>query len=252
MKFEIKAKVPKRISAREIENSFVFQRFQFCFSTSVIIDLIDENDHTPLIEIYPTDLMMINGSLVVYLSEHLPINSLVFSFSIIDYDSGDNARVSWKLDRLSHLPFELIHLTEYTGQLRSSEELDRESHAEYEFIFQATDHGRPRTKSTRLPIRIILLDENDHPPRFIEQNIQTIISERVQFQSSDGYQVFQFHADDLDQGLNGEILYSLVNSDDVHRFHLDNRTGILRATEPFDRQVKNQFHLTVRAQDKGL
>ncbi|CAF3318693.1 unnamed protein product, partial [Rotaria sp. Silwood2] len=62
----------------------------------VSIHIIDENDNAPIIDIYPHDIEPDTNTVKLYLNESLPINSLILSLSIIDRDSGDNGRVTWK------------------------------------------------------------------------------------------------------------------------------------------------------------
>ena len=249
-KWEIKVKVRKPISARKwsVNESNRFHLASFSFR--ILIDLRDENDHAPSIDFYPSDLPIDNQTVIVSLSESVPIHSLVLSFAIIDHDSGENGRVTWKLDRSSFVPFELIRLTENTGELRSKQLLDRESTADYNFTLEAVDHGRPAARLTRLPIRILLLDENDHRPKFRQEQIRTTISEHVQFNDQVGYEVYRLQADDQDQGLNGEVLYSIVNNM-TDRFRIDAKTGVIRAMKGFDRQEQDTFLLHVRAEDRG-
>ena len=220
-------------------------------SIRLLIDLIDENDHSPLIDFYPNDLPMANDTLLITISEATPLQSLLLSFSIIDRDAGDNARLTWKLHRTSLLPFELIRLTENTGELRTKALLDRETQSEYQFVLDASDQGRPRPRSTRLPIRIVLSDENDHPPRFASSSLHATISEHVLFNGSQGYEVYRLHADDLDQGANAKILYSIVEPQLDQIFRIEEQTGILRAMKPFDREEQTIYSFHVEARDQG-
>lgn len=219
----------------------------FC---TVLIHLFDENDHSPVIDIYPADRPIESGLVKIYLNESLPINSLVLSFSIIDRDSGENGRMSWKLHRTAVLPFELIRLTETTGELRSRDRLDRESIAEYNLTLEAIDHGRPLSKSTRLNIQCIILDENDHIPQIRETNRTVTINEHVQVPNEHGYEIFQIHADDFDQGPNGQIIYSLINNHN-NLFRIDGQSGIIRAMKQFDRREKDTYVLQIEAKDQG-
>jgi hypothetical protein len=211
---------------------------------------MDENDNFPIIDFYPNDIQMDLNTIKLFLTESLPINSLILSLSIIDRDSGDNGRVTWKLDRSSLIPFELIRLTENTGELRTKNLLDREYISEYNLILEAYDHGKPKSKSTRLNIHIILLDENDNPPKFREENIQITISEHVKINHQNGYEVYHIQAEDFDQGRNGEIIYSILNQNN-NLFQIDSQTGIIRAMVEFDRKQQDTYILNIQAQDKG-
>jgi hypothetical protein len=176
---------------------------------------------------------------------------LVLSLSINDRDSGDNGRVTWKLDRLSSIPFELIRLTENTGELRTKQLLDREYISQYNLTIEANDHGRPLSKTTRLYIFIIILDINDNKPIFRDNHMKSTSSEHVKFDKEYGYEVFHLHADDPDQDLNGEIIYSLINNE-TNLFRIDSNTGIIRAMEEFDRKKQEVYILKVEARDKGI
>ena len=131
----------------ELVSSFEYLQL-ICFS--VFIHLMDENDNYPIIDFYPNDLPVLHGNTIkLSLSESLPVNSLILSFSIIDRDSGENGRVTWQLERGELLPFELIRLTDNTGELRTKRALDREYISEYNFTLEARDHGKPNGATAR-------------------------------------------------------------------------------------------------------
>jgi len=220
------------------------------FDIRLIIHLMDENDNFPVIDFYPNDIQIDPNTIRLSLSESLPINSLILSFSIIDRDSGDNGRVIWKLDRAALIPFELIRLTENTGELRTTRAFDREYVSEYYFGLEANDHGKPKSKSTRLNIHIIILDENDNRPKFRQENPQIKISEHVKINDSNGYEIYHIQAEDFDQDRNGEIVYSILNKD-YHPFQIDSQTGIIRAMIEFDRKEQDTYILTIQARDRG-
>jgi hypothetical protein len=212
---------------------------------------MDENDNYPIIDYYPNDIQMTSNTLKLSLSESLPINSLILSLSIIDRDSGDNGRITWKLDQSSLIPFELIRLTENTGELRTKRLLDRESKSEYDLTIEANDHGKPKSKSTHLNIHITILDENDNAPKFRENNIQTTISEHVKINNPNGYEVYRIQAEDFDQGQNGNIAYSILNKNNHNLFQIDSQTGIIRALVEFNQKQQDTYVLNIQAKDKG-
>ena len=187
-----------------------------------------------------------------FLNESTSTGSLVFSLSIIDRDSGDNGRVTWKLDRSSiWIPFELIRLTESTGELRTNGPLDREQISQYDFVLEAMDNGRPNPKSTRLNFTIEIIDINDNPPQFLSMNLNVTISEHLKIDSNrHGYEIFRLYAQDPDQGANGEIIYSIIDNDE-NIFRIDPKTGVISAQVEFDRHQKNLHVLEVEAHDQG-
>lgn len=216
-----------------------------------MIYLMDENDNAPIIDIYPNELSTSLNRVTISLNESLPINSLVLSLSITDRDAGDNGRVTWKLDRSSYsFPFELIRLTETTGELRTRQTLDREYISEYQLILEAIDHGRPHPKSSLLNLTILIIDENDNAPIFRQTNVNTSISEHVKVNRPNGYDIVQVQADDFDQDLNGQVIYSIINPQ-KDLFDIDPHTGMIRALAEFDRQQKETYVLQIEARDQG-
>ncbi|CAF1303773.1 unnamed protein product [Adineta steineri] len=218
---------------------------------TLIIHIMDENDNYPIIDYYPNDIQNNSNSLQLSLSELLPINSLILSLSIIDQDSDENGRVTWKLDRSSLIPFELIRLTDTTGELRTKRLLDREYISEYYFKLEAHDHGKPKSKSTYLNIHITILDENDNAPIFRQDDIQVTISEHVKLNNQNGYEIYHVQADDYDQGQNAEVTYSILNQNN-NLFQIDTQTGVIRAMVEFDRKQKDTYVLQIQATDKGV
>lgn len=59
------------------------------------------------------------------------------------------------------------------------------------------------------------------------------------------------HATDFDKGINGEVLYSLVNDTTKGKFRLNPNTGALSATQSLVRENGKILHLEILARDKG-
>ena len=59
----------------------------------------------------------------------------------------------------------------------------------------------------------------------------------------------QVHAEDADDGINGEIYYS--SSDPKSSFAVDPVTGVISLTRPLSYQKKPQHEITIMAQDRG-
>ena len=61
--------------------------------------------------------------------------------------------------------------------------------------------------------------------------------------------VGQVHADDADEGINGDIYYSLM--DPKSSFAVDPVTGVISLTRPLSYQKKPRHEINVVAQDRG-
>lgn len=84
--------------------------------------------------------------------------------------------------------------------------LDREVMTKHVLTVMVRDQGFPNNKNfTRVTIRV--LDENDHPPQFISDVMETNVFET----SAIGTFVAQLTAIDQDKGQNAEIAYSIVS-----------------------------------------
>ena len=203
-----------------------------------------------MIDYYPADLPFESNKLRISVSEWLPVNSLILSFSVLDRDSDANGRVAWTMDPPVGLPFELLRLTENAGELRSTQLLDREHRSEYDLTIRAYDQGEPAPKFSQLNVHVRILDENDHKPIFREENVRATISEHVAVDDERGYEVYRLRADDADAGLNGEIIFSLV-ANERRLFQIDAQSGTIRAMKPFDRKQQDTYLVRVRADDRG-
>ncbi|CAF0970255.1 unnamed protein product, partial [Adineta ricciae] len=244
--YETKSTHRLEIEARDRGEGY---KTDFCI---VLVHIFDENDNSPMIDIYPpSKLDNTSNSIEIDLSESIPLHSLVLSLTIVDRDSGDNGRVTWKLlQSPSTIPFDLIRLSENTGEIRTKELLDRERIEMYNLTLEATDHGRSMSKSTFLNINIRILDENDNAPQFRQTNMTATINEHVKSTNSKGYDIYHLHAIDYDHGINGEIRYSIQNNDE-NLFQIDPKTGIIRAILEFDRKKQETYVIQVEARDQG-
>ena len=64
-----------------------------------------------------------------------------------------------------------------------------------------------------------------------------------------GTPVITLNASDPDLGLNGEIKYSLEPSDSSEDFKLNSQTGLLSVASELDRETKEFYDLTIKAED---
>ena len=87
-----------------------------------------------------------------------------------------------------------------------------------------------------------MIDRNDSPPVFRDNNVVISVSEDLQI----GQTIGALTATDLDTL--GTLSYSLVSGDDG-KFALEPMKGLLTLRDTLDRELQNEYKLVVRADD---
>lgn len=90
--------------------------------------------------------------------------------------------------------------------------------------------------------RVKIVDKNDSPPVFRDDNLIISVSEDLVI----GQSITTVSATDLDQI--GTVTYTLVSGDDG-KFLLDSSKGLLTLGDTLNRESRSQYKLTVRADD---
>ncbi|NWW99875.1 PCDG2 protein, partial [Caloenas nicobarica] len=153
-----------------------------------------------------------------------------------DPDSGPNSVQSYELSGDEH--FSLAVQAGPGGDQRPelvlAKALDREEAAFHELVLRASDGGEPaRTGTAR--IRVAVLDANDNAPVFSQAEYTVRVPEDVPVGST----LVTVTAADPDEGLNGNLKYSLKKATDLASeiFHLDAEKGaITLVRERLDRE----------------
>lgn len=111
----------------------------------------------------------------------------------------------------------------------------------------AMDGGRYDARSQRVPIQINVDDVNDNKPIFDKYPFKGQVPSLIQ----PGQIILQIQAMDPDQGINGEVVYSLINDSTNGKFRLHPNTGALSATQSLASENGRLLHLEIMASDKG-
>lgn len=125
--------------------------------------------------------------------------------------------------------------------------LDREQTREYNFMVLATDGGLYDARTQRVPVQIIIDDVNDNKPVFEKYPFRGQVAALV----PPGQMLLQVSASDIDEGTNGEIVYSLMNDSTNGKFRLNPNTGVLSATQSVSGENGRLLRLEIIARDKG-
>lgn len=200
---------------------------------SIIIYVVDENDHAP---------MFLHESYRAGLLESIQIGSFVKSVTATDADEGINADIIYSITGDEYGWFQIDN---GTGLVTTRENLDHETAAQVTLTIIASDQGlEPMSNTTILTIDI--QDVNDEYPVFN----QSTYSETVE-ENSPARDLIQVLATDLDNGVNGDVTYTISSDQYSGMFSLDPTSGLLQITVPLDREEQDSYELEILASDGG-
>lgn len=206
----------------------------------VVIHVIDENDNSP---------EFTNNTFTFSIRENEPPDSFVGKLTAADRDIGRNAELIFSLSSLQND----FAVDPKNGFIKTLHVFDREelvqSTGQNFMTLEAavTDNGSPRLRD-KVKVNVYVTDVNDNPPKFLRAPYKVQISEG----SSVGAQVLRLYTSDADEGLNGDVYYSIVGGNDDSRFEIDEATGQITLARSLDRETDSKYTLTVVAHDAGL
>ncbi|XP_043982181.1 protocadherin alpha-5-like isoform X3 [Gambusia affinis] len=206
------------------------------------VKIVDINDNTPSFRIPEIDL---NVSESAFSGEKIALPKA------FDADVGVYSVKAYKLSHNEHFALDVQNAGDPTVSVEMTlqKPLDREKQSLIKLILTATDGGKP-AKSGTLLINVNVEDVNDNIPVFDKPLYKVRVPENTPL----GAAVISVHARDLDEGVNGEILYSFLNQDNdnnVNKFYINPNTGEITIKDELDHEKNNVVELRVQAKDKG-
>ncbi|XP_055883316.1 protocadherin Fat 4-like isoform X2 [Biomphalaria glabrata] len=198
--------------------------------SDVRIVLTDVNDRAPDFTQY-----FFEGSVL----ENSALSVSVGKVSAHDADSGMNGQFNFSLPFTEH-----FLIDPNTGVLTLNGDVDYENETSYLVLVEAKDLGLP-TFSSRTYVNIRVLPVNEYPPVFT----QIVGTQTISEASEPGSFVTSIEATDDDHGLDGQIVYSLL--DNNVPFILEPVTGRLVVGLGLDAENITQYNLTVIASDQS-
>jgi len=208
-------------------------------TVSVIVHVIDTNDNAP---------KFTNATFTFYIDENDSAGTYVGKVSATDEDVGRNAELTYLLSG-SSTDFVMDMKNGFVKNLRvfDREQLLETTGKDYisqEVIVQ--DSGVIRLKD-KAEIRIYVTDVNDNRPIFMRSSYSTEVSEGAPVPSA----VIRVTATDLDEGLNGDIMYFISGGNEDEIFNIDATTGQISLAKRLDRESQEEYLLQITAQDTG-
>ncbi|XP_041050265.1 protocadherin gamma-A11-like [Carcharodon carcharias] len=168
-----------------------------------------------------------------------------------DPDAGTNSVRTYELSRNEHFILDLQTNKEQTDTpiLVLGRSLDREQQPIHQLTLKAIDGGTPRrTGTTRFAITVV--DVNDNAPVFEQDVYQVTIPEDV----PSGLLILQVKAVDMDEGLNGEVVYYFSDNTPStirRRFRVDAGSGEIKVIGSLDFEEAHDYAISVQAKDRG-
>ncbi|KAL2077321.1 hypothetical protein ACEWY4_026825 [Coilia grayii] len=167
-----------------------------------------------------------------------------------DADVSSNSVKTYKLSPNEHFSLDVQSGGDsVSAELVLQKALDREKQSVVKLTLTAIDGGKP-SRSGSINIVVNVIDANDNRPIFSKQLYKAKITENAPI----GTSVITVHATDLDEGLNGEIMYSFINHDDDNKidvFKISRSTGEITVNGEVDFEKSNAIEIHVKAEDKG-
>ncbi|XP_075902928.1 protocadherin alpha-2-like isoform X8 [Nelusetta ayraudi] len=206
------------------------------------VAITDVNDNVPSFQEEITTIDMYESS---YIGERQPLPIAH------DADVGVNSIKTYKLKPNDYFSLDVQHASDHSvsAELVLQKALDREKESVVELILTAVDGGKP-SKTGTLQIHVNVLDVNDNSPVFS----QSLYKVQVVENSSIGTALLTLSATDLDDGVNGQLVYSFtekgrLNPDD--KFALNDITGEITVKGIVDFEENRAYEIRVQARDRG-
>ncbi|XP_053334224.1 protocadherin alpha-2-like isoform X4 [Clarias gariepinus] len=208
------------------------------------VNILDVNDNSPLFRV---------KSKHFNISEFALVGDRFQLPRAADPDVGINSLKSYKLSQNEYFSLDVQNSGEQTvsAELILQKALDREKQSVIYLILTATDGGKP-PKTGTMQIVVNVKDVNDNSPVFNKY----LYKMRVLENSAIGTIVITLNATDADEGVNGQIVYSLVNQDSDEKnngiFSIDSVSGEITVQGTVDFETQNAYEIHAQAKDKGL
>ncbi|XP_048076979.1 protocadherin gamma-A11 isoform X3 [Ursus arctos] len=207
----------------------------------VEVEITDVNDNAPSFQ---------EAEIEIKVSEHATPGSRFPLPSARDPDVGMNSLQRYQLNPNSYFSLQMRGGTDgaKNPELVLEGSLDREKEAAHHLLLTAFDGGDPIHQGA-VAIRVVVLDVNDHVPKFTQSVYRVSIPENL----SSGTRVLMVNATDPDEGINGEVVYSFQNMEGKTSeiFQLDSQTGEVLIRGSLDFEKYRFYEMEIQGQDGG-
>jgi len=206
----------------------------------LVVHVIDENDNSP---------QFTNSTFTFHIVENEPPDSFVGKLAAFDDDIGRNAELTFSFPNTQN---DFV-VDPKNGFIRTLSTFDRESLVEKtgkSFVSLeaiVNDNGQIRLKD-KATIVVFIDDVNDNSPSFLKTPYKVQVPEAATV----GSQILKIATFDADEGVNGDVFYTISSGNDGKKFDVDPATGQVVISKALDREEKSRYVLTVTASDGAV
>ncbi|KAL8194392.1 UNVERIFIED_CONTAM: hypothetical protein K2H54_016617 [Gekko kuhli] len=216
-------------------------------SITIPLRILDTNDNPPF---FPETVY------TSYIMENNPRGASIFSLKADDPDWEENSRITYSIveeDVKDSLLSSSVSVNSETGVIYALCSFDYEEFQQISFLVKAQDGGSP-SLSTKVPVTLFILDQNDNAPQILYPSAPTDGSTGVELaprSSEPGYLVTKVVAVDVDSGQNGWLSYQLLKATEPGLFAIGLHTGEIKTARfLLDKDALKQS-LVVSVKDNG-
>ncbi|XP_038867655.1 protocadherin alpha-8-like [Salvelinus namaycush] len=205
----------------------------------ITVDVLDINDNPP---VYTKDAYS------VLVNENTIVGTTIVQVNATDLDEGPNGLVMYSFGNSVNSKLrKLFDLNPVTGEIIVRGLIDFEEKDKYELDIQASDKGlAPMTSDKSVVIRIV--DLNDNAPEIEVTSFSRAIAE----DSRPGTTVALISVNDLDSGLNGKVLCTVMEDTTFKLMpSLQDNIYSVVTMSPLDREKHSEYDVTIVAKDAG-
>ncbi|XP_034069106.1 protocadherin-17-like isoform X2 [Gymnodraco acuticeps] len=209
-------------------------------SMQINIRVTDSNDNSPVFE---------KSSYVIEILENSPAGKILIDLNATDQDEGSNGQVVYSFTGYaSERIQDLFSIDPNTGVIKVQGEIDFEENPIIEFDVQAKDLG-PNPIPGHCKITVKVLDKNDNSPIISFVSVrQGAISEAAPPESV----IALVRVTDKDSGRNGQLQCRVLGNVPFRLQENNDNFYTLLTDRPLDREMKDEYNVTIVARDNGI
>ncbi|XP_056910340.1 protocadherin Fat 3 isoform X4 [Takifugu flavidus] len=206
-------------------------------TTQVFIRVQDSNDNPPVFSQPAYD---------VSVSEDVPVDVELARVRASDLD--ERARLSYSIyGSVDPASMRLFRVNPGTGIVYTTDRLDYEARTQHILTIMVKDQEFPFNRDLAR-ILVAVEDSNDNIPYFTS----TVYDATAYESSPSGTSVLQVTALDKDNGINGQLTYTIEAGNTGGVFGIDAATGLIFIARALDLTSVGFYTLTVRVTDSGF